>query len=242
MVVISEANIELRRPLEKRTLANSPSRRLSDLVQKEPSLLNHEVGSLCVKTPINYLGALIAEQGQAEIRLLIRGTRFSDLYSQIPPLMLIENQVVNISEEKIVVPLVLVKQGCGRHSGLILTGDFAGLILKAYPVEQVQQEGMITNRVWNDELLSQRVWDSPEILSSYQSYIMISRDRTKRELEASIELTQYFITRYEELKQNYQYTFKAFFALCEQLLPREVVARMNYSKFAISREYKFTEI
>ncbi len=142
------------------------SAEIQALANHNSHLYDVALGCLCNEAPVNFIGTLFLLQQKAKLLPVIQAQEnlgavlptFHERFN--PPFRLLTNvplykfgkdttpQLTNLTA-----PLVFYKIASGELAGVVLQGPLAGLMLQPLPTAKQPEEGMIINRIWNDQLV-----------------------------------------------------------------------------------------
>ncbi len=192
-----------------RLISREPSEEINYLTNFVPDLYSRKNNHLCDFAPINFIGSLLAHL-HPESRLGEWEQIGSvHLYHRIP--LLYENQDHQTSGLGIRVDDVLIKNDCGRlDTGVVLTGSFAGLFIdKCHRFTKFYDEGLIINRVWNDELLGYYL-DTDGIPGNFGKHDR-AFDIIRSDKKMLVEIYRDILN-----KRGFKWTTEMFFDLCQR--------------------------
>jgi len=224
-----------------RALPVAPTPFVAKLARLEPDFYKPEHLGLCSNTPINTVAAMLVEKLRydlidlcdeffcpAEFANSISNHKAVELMHNVP----LDFSQISSQQENTIVSHVLYKRGCGKLTGIVLTGDLAGVILDGYPEEEVFIQGMRPNRIWNDGHLRLLKYDQPQLLTAIESMThLISYNDYYNAYNFQARLRELINDNYHYLCQKYDLVSEAFFDLSYEILPREVTSQMLYANF-----------
>ncbi|OGK64854.1 hypothetical protein A2313_00630 [Candidatus Roizmanbacteria bacterium RIFOXYB2_FULL_41_10] len=224
----------------KRVNVRPPSPEVLGLIGDYPRLFDRE-SLFCAQTPVNFLGAMIVEVLKPELKQIISSAKYDlkQIHKLESPVRLLTDVSILLpsTNASLTVPYVLHKTGCGLNAGVVLTGNLAGVVINTHSVEEGKSRPLKVERIWNDEVLAKMSFSDPHFLTNLRllNFFRNFNDSCRQD-RTTLPFIEYLINdSYQLLKKTYRYTTQAFFALCQDILPREVSKQMSYSDFHFTR-------
>lgn len=215
-----------------RVVSKKTNKLLDSIIDHNPGFFNEHNTSLCAKTPVNTVAGLVLRSVADQICDVFAQENFdiSQNCHLYYPISLLENVPIQHPAGKVMIPYVLYKQSCGRFSAVSLVGDLAGLIMNPYPLEITLDQGMSPNRIWNDDPFAEYNYDLPTFFTTLSH--KFEHEQTNLSLVQCLHFAvSLFQDRFLKLAKKHKYPSRAFFELCSEVLPGQVVRQMRYDDF-----------
>jgi len=215
-----------------RLVSKAPNSLLDSLIDHNPGFFSEHNTSLCAKTPVNMVAALVLRSLADQICNVFAGENYdlSQNHQLYHPVSLLTDVPVEHPAGKVFSPYVLYKECCGRLSAVALVGDLSGLIMNPYPLDVTLDRGMSPNRLWNDDPFTELSYDMPTFFTTLSH--KFENEPTNLSLIQCLHFAvSLFEDRFLKLAQKHQYPSRVFFELCCEVLPDKIARQMNYDNF-----------
>lgn len=207
-------------PEGRKALNIEPSKSLGILAQSRTDLFSEQGGGFCYEAGINIVGALLLYKNLQQFKRVIQQTCYTINPEIEQAIYFLDN--VALENTDLIAKRVLLKITPGfANVGLVLEGDFAGLLL--YPVRKKGRSfSARVGRIFNDEPIT----ENPGDYHPYSPLMVVNTGFNPYETEVENELDRQFRKMYIEyatkikkkIKDPRQlYVSDILFALCDEL-------------------------